>query len=115
MPWVDQALCNGCGRCIDACQVAAISLSITESRAVLDTEKCTRCGRCRDVCPEQAIRNDSERIPDRVEDNVRWVRRLMDSCATPVERAAVPVRLARHFRDEMKVIQQTLERLSPMK
>jgi NAD-dependent dihydropyrimidine dehydrogenase PreA subunit len=51
--WVDAARCIGCGACVDACPVAAVSL--LDGKACVDEEKCTGCEACVDVCPEGAI------------------------------------------------------------
>jgi pyruvate formate lyase activating enzyme len=40
--------CIGCGRCIEACTLGAISMD--DNLPVTDSEKCTMCGRCVDAC-----------------------------------------------------------------
>lgn len=40
--------CIGCGRCIEACALGAISMD--ENLPVTDIEKCTMCGQCVDAC-----------------------------------------------------------------
>jgi ferredoxin len=57
MATVDNALCNGCGRCREACHFAAIDAKLVEGefRAVIDSEKCFGCGLCRNLCPRNAI------------------------------------------------------------
>jgi UDP-glucose 4-epimerase len=49
---VDEA-CVGCGACVEACYVGAISLA--HGRARVDAELCKGCGRCLPVCPASAI------------------------------------------------------------
>ena len=53
MPVVDKEECTGCGTCVDACPVEAISL--VDGVASIDPEECTECGTCIDECPVEAI------------------------------------------------------------
>ncbi len=70
-PVVDEALCNGCGRCTIACPVEAMSLvSANEGRdtkrrkARLNSEICLGCGVCVRTCPRKALSLASR--PERV-------------------------------------------------
>ncbi|HOS95548.1 MAG TPA: aldo/keto reductase [Armatimonadota bacterium] len=47
-------VCQGCGKCVDACENAA--LSVVEGKAVVDVEQCILCGYCAPHCPMFAIR-----------------------------------------------------------
>jgi len=49
---VDKENCSGCGACVDACPVEAIS--IVEDKATISDE-CADCGACVDECPNGAI------------------------------------------------------------
>ena len=109
MPWVNKEMCAGCGACVEECPVGAMSLE--EDGAAIDEQECIRCGKCHDVCPQEAVRHDSERIPQEVEANLQWAGKLMGKFETEEEKAALVERLKRHFNKEMKVIQKTLERL----
>ena len=109
MPWVNKEMCTGCGTCVEECPVGAMSLE--ENSAVIDVEECIRCGRCHDVCPEEAVRHDSERIPQEVKANIQWAERLMGKFETEKEKAALLERLTRYFKMQIKVAQQTLERI----
>ena len=51
---IDQEKCTGCGLCVDACPVEAISLD--DDKAKVDGETCTECGTCVEECPNEAIR-----------------------------------------------------------
>ncbi|MBB3323412.1 4Fe-4S binding protein [Atlantibacter sp. RC6] len=48
---------NPCQACIDACPLAAISL--TDGNIVIDDDKCNRCGHCLFACPTDALENIS--------------------------------------------------------
>jgi ferredoxin len=68
---VDQAACNGCGKCVEACPVEALSLvSANDSKkprrkaARLDEGACLGCGVCVGTCPENGLRLTSR--PERV-------------------------------------------------
>ncbi len=50
---VDTEKCSGCGDCVAACPLDAIS--IQAEKAVVDPETCGDCGACVDVCPTESI------------------------------------------------------------
>jgi len=50
----DDALCNGCGLCVDRCQMDAIAMEDDKSR--IDPGRCIGCGLCITDCPAKAIR-----------------------------------------------------------
>jgi len=109
MPWVKDEMCVGCGACVEECPVEAISM--VENVARIDEEECIRCGRCHDTCPEQAVRHDGERIPQEVEANLDWTRRLLRHFDTAEDKQALIERMKRYFGKEKKVAEQTIERL----
>lgn len=41
--------CLGCGACVDACGVGAISEK--DGKYVVDADSCVECGACADACP----------------------------------------------------------------
>lgn len=53
MMQVDLVKCMGCGVCLEACSVEAISM--VNGNAVIDVNTCLSCGACVEVCPEGAI------------------------------------------------------------
>jgi formate hydrogenlyase subunit 6/NADH:ubiquinone oxidoreductase subunit I len=66
IPVVDEASCNGCIKCVDACPVEAMSLvSANDSGrprrrvAKLDESICLGCGVCVRSCPKESIRLES--------------------------------------------------------
>ncbi len=54
---VDEEMCNGCGLCLAACNVGAISMATGPSgvRAVVDLTPCLGCGACVPACAQKAI------------------------------------------------------------
>jgi ferredoxin len=55
---VDQALCNGCGRCEEVCPHAVFSM-VSRKALVANRGKCMECGACRMNCPLGAIQVSS--------------------------------------------------------
>ena len=53
---IDEEKCPGCGLCVKACPVAAITFIGKRKPVVLDQEKCIKCGSCYDVCKLDAIK-----------------------------------------------------------
>lgn len=47
---IDKDTCIGCGACIDACPVNAISFG-EDGKAQIDANICISCGTCSAVCP----------------------------------------------------------------
>jgi formate hydrogenlyase subunit 6/NADH:ubiquinone oxidoreductase subunit I len=62
LPEILPSLCSGCGKCIEICPVAALSLSVEDAarpgkrRAVIDEAVCLGCGICVRNCSGGAIR-----------------------------------------------------------
>ena len=57
---LDQAGCQGCGACSNACPTGA--LMMTDRYPSLNFAGCTACGRCIGVCPQGAL-SLSQSIP----------------------------------------------------
>jgi NAD-dependent dihydropyrimidine dehydrogenase PreA subunit len=51
--YIDPAVCNGCGACVEVCPNEAIRL--VSGKAVINQEKCAACATCAGACPLQAI------------------------------------------------------------
>jgi ferredoxin len=63
LPVVDEAACNGCGKCVTACPVEAMGLVSTNDphhpklrKARVDTTRCLGCGVCVRACTRQGLR-----------------------------------------------------------
>ena len=50
---VDVEKCTGCGACVDACPVDAIT--VENDIAVVDEAECVECGSCAEECPNDAL------------------------------------------------------------
>ena len=68
---IDQAACNGCRKCVEACPVEALALvsandpkTPRRKAARLDEGACLGCGACVATCPENGLRLTSR--PERV-------------------------------------------------
>jgi NAD-dependent dihydropyrimidine dehydrogenase PreA subunit len=64
MMQVDLEKCTGCGECLEACSVEAISL--IEGKAAIDADTCLSCGACVQACPAGAIAEVRLPVPARV-------------------------------------------------
>lgn len=60
VPQVDEALCNGCGKCGEFCEYQAIASF--GSTPLVFKEMCHGCGGCTLVCPQKAIHETAKRI-----------------------------------------------------
>ncbi|NLG98812.1 MAG: P-loop NTPase [Chloroflexi bacterium] len=54
IPQVDEALCTGCGRCVEVCAFHALAL--IGKKIMVFPQLCHGCGSCTLNCPENAIR-----------------------------------------------------------
>jgi ferredoxin len=95
------------------------TISLVDEWAEIDMEGCIHCGICHGVCPTEAVKHDSEKLPDRVETNVAKTRGFMDACVEhlgdPQEGQKCLNRMIKHFTLNRAVAEQTLERLQLLK
>ena len=78
MPWIETETCTGCEICLDKCPVGVIE--IVESKAFIDMDGCIRCAICHDICPLDAVKHDSERVDEWVEEKVQFALKSRDLC-----------------------------------
>ena len=116
MPWIEKESCTGCGVCVDECPVDAISMKMEE--AEIRMAECIRCGVCHDVCPQDSIRHDSEKVPEKIKDNVEMTRKYMDLCAYHLgddqEKEKCLKRMRKYFTHQKMIAERTLEALEKM-
>jgi len=115
MPWINKELCTGCQTCVDECSVGAISME--EDIAFIKEDECIRCGVCHDVCPEDAVRHDGERIPEEVQSNLAWAKKLLIHeyySNDKTKQKQLIERLQRFFTINKKVAEKTIEQLGAL-
>jgi len=112
MPWINKELCTGCQTCVDECSVGAISME--EDIAFIKEGECIRCGVCHDVCPDDAVRHDGERIPEEVQSNLAWAKKLLTHeyySNDKTKQKQLIDRLQRFFAKNKKVAEKTIGQL----
>ncbi|KJR49019.1 MinD superfamily P-loop ATPase containing an inserted ferredoxin domain [Desulfosporosinus sp. I2] len=67
IPFVDEALCNGCRKCVDFCKFNA--LAYINHKLIVFTEVCHSCGGCILLCPERAL-SEKEKIVGEIQKGV---------------------------------------------
>jgi formate hydrogenlyase subunit 6/NADH:ubiquinone oxidoreductase subunit I len=89
-----------------------------ENIAVINEDECIRCGVCHEVCPEHAVRHDGERIPDEVQANLAYAKKLLTHdyySNDRVKQRQLLERLQRFFTKNQKVAEKTVEQLEILK
>ncbi len=80
-------------------------------KAEIDMERCIRCGKCHEICPKDAVRHDSEKIPQEVEENLAGAKKLLNYYKTEKEKRAFLKRMANHFNKEKIVAEKSLAKI----
>lgn len=58
--------CNGCGTCVETCQVDAITIDAKSEVSVVNLNRCLGCGNCVAACPTEAmslVRKEQHTVP----------------------------------------------------
>lgn len=116
MPWIDKESCTGCGICVDQCPAGAICME--KDIAFIKDDECIRCGICHDVCPEDAARHDGERVPDEVQSNLAYAKKLLTHeyySNDKTMQTQLIERLKRLYTKNKKVAEKTIEQLEVLK
>ena len=114
MPWVNKNMCTGCRVCVKNCPADSIHIA-DDDKAEVDMEECIRCGICHDICPVEAVRHDSEKIIERVEENMQTAHRLLDKCKTKEAKITYIDKYIRAFNLKQKVSRLSIEKLNQIK
>ena len=77
---VDETKCTGCGICVDACHVGAITV---DHVAKIDTETCVGCEACVSECPSGAI------LVERSKNKSSYRKYPVQSLSVPIEKDVV--------------------------
>lgn len=112
MPWIDKELCTGCQTCVEECSAGVISMK--GNIAYINDDECIRCGVCHNVCTDDAVRHDGERIPEEVQSNLVWARKLLTHeyyANDRTKQRQLIERLKRYFTKNKKVAENTIEQL----
>lgn len=117
MPWVDKNKCVGCEICVEKCPVRTIIME--DGKAKINMAECIRCGTCHAVCPQEAVRHDSEKIPEDIRTNVEMTKRFMGACVEYLgdtkEGLKCLNRMMKHFNKEKIVAEKTIAQLEEVK
>jgi ferredoxin len=80
---------------------------------------CIRCGICHDICPQDAVKHDSEKVPENINLNVEMTKEYMELCAKYLgneqEKIKCLNRMKKHFNREKIIAEKTLEELEKLK
>jgi len=114
MPWVNKNMCTGCRVCVENCPSNSIQIA-NDDKAEINMEECIRCGKCHDICPVEAVRHDSEKLSEKVEENIQTAHRLLDKCKTKEVKITYINKYIRAFNLKQKVSRLSIEKLNQIK
>ncbi|MCK4859469.1 MAG: 4Fe-4S binding protein [Candidatus Omnitrophica bacterium] len=117
MPWIDEQKCVGCGICVKKCPVGAIIME--GKKAKINMAECIHCGTCHVICSQEAVRHDSEKIPEEIRTNVEMTKGFMEACGKYFcdvkEKDKCLNRMIKHFNKEKLIAEKTLKELEKIK
>ena len=61
LPLINEEICTGCGKCVEACPSGALDL-VEGHATIVRPELCSYCGDCEELCPKGAIARPFEVI-----------------------------------------------------
>ncbi len=114
MPWINEEMCTGCEICIEECPADAISME-DKGFARIDMDECIRCGTCHDICPQEAARHDSEKVPEKIQENVKTAKRLLKKCETEEAIIGFLDKYLKSFKLQIKVASKSSEKIEELK
>ncbi len=102
-PVVDDALCDGCHKCVDFCAFNALAL--IGNRLMIFDEICHSCGGCLYVCPQRALSEQDRAVGEMSIGRSGTVRCISGSMHIG-ESSGVPIiaELLKHKREELTII-----------
>ncbi len=102
-PVVDDALCDGCHKCVDFCAFNALAL--IGNRLMIFDEICHSCGGCLYVCPQKALSEQDRAVGEMSIGRSGTVRSISGSMHVG-ESSGVPIieELLEHTSDDLTII-----------
>ncbi|MGI6176378.1 MAG: 4Fe-4S binding protein [Christensenellales bacterium] len=88
IPTVDDALCDGCRKCVDFCKFNA--LAYIKDRLVIFEEMCHSCGGCVLLCPQKAL-TEKEKVIGKIEEGVSRQVAVRTGILNTGEASGVPI------------------------
>ena len=102
-PIVDDALCDGCHKCVDFCAFNALAL--IGNRLMIFDDICHSCGGCIYVCPQKALTEQDRAVGEMSIGQSGSVRSISGSMNIG-ENSGIPIieELLKHKRDDLTII-----------
>jgi len=116
MPWIDKEICTGCEICIGECPVFTIHM--IDSKAEIEMNGCIRCGICHDICDFDAVKHDSEKVDELIEEKV-WLAKRNRDLGKKISGSAkygkeCLERTIKSYKREQKILQKSIGKLEEL-